>query len=42
MVETEDPMLEAFRCRGDRAAVNAVVETTYEKPKQKKKGKKNH
>lgn len=41
MVDTGDPMLEAFRNRQDRAVVDAVVEKTYGKPKQKRKPKKN-
>ena len=40
MVDTEDPMLEAFRSRDDRAAVDAVMEKTYGKPKQQRKRKK--
>ena len=41
MVDTEDPMLEAFRNRDDRATVDAVMEKTYGKPKEKRKGRKN-
>jgi N-sulfoglucosamine sulfohydrolase len=41
MVDTKDPMLEAFRSRDDRAAVDAVLEKTYGKPKQRKNGRKN-
>ncbi len=32
MAETRDPMLEAFRKRSDRAAVDAVLRKTYGAP----------
>ncbi len=37
MVETSDPMLDAFRNRYDRTTVDAVMEKTYGKPKPKGK-----
>lgn len=40
MVETNDPMLEAFRNKSDRAKVDSVIEATYGKAKSKKKAKK--
>ena len=39
MVETNDPMLEAFRNKNDRAKVDSVIEATYGKVKSKKKKK---
>lgn len=39
MIDTNDPMLEAFRNKDDRAKVDAVLEATYGKAKQKKKKK---
>lgn len=40
MVETNDPMLEAFRNRDNREKVDAVIEATYGKSKANKKKKK--
>jgi N-sulfoglucosamine sulfohydrolase len=44
MVETNDPLLEAFRNREDRAKVDAVLSKVYDKwgknPVKKAKGKK--
>jgi N-sulfoglucosamine sulfohydrolase len=40
MAETADPMLEAFRSRDNRVAVDAVMEKTYGTPKPKKKSRK--
>ena len=42
MQKTEDPMLKAFQNRDDRAKVDAVLEATYGKPKDKKKGTKGY
>jgi N-sulfoglucosamine sulfohydrolase len=41
MVETSDPMLDAFRNRHDRTTVDAVMEKTYGKPKPIRKGRRN-
>ena len=40
MAATRDPMLEAFRNRGDRAVVDSVMEKTYGKPRTRKKKQK--